>query len=116
MMGWTSSRGCATLFLESHVEWWCVMSSLCSRRCTLGRSVDGMSVQSVVTVAGMPPCVRIWRVGLDGGSCKEKRKRRGVSVAVQGGPRERSSAGGRGEDCVLAYTVVRALVICVWEK
>ena len=29
------------------------------------------SVQSVVMVAGMPPCVRIWRVGLDGGSCSE---------------------------------------------
>jgi hypothetical protein len=56
MTGWISSRGCATLFLASHVEWWCVMSSLCRRRCTLGRSVDGMSVQSVVTVAGMPPC------------------------------------------------------------
>ena len=55
-------------------------------------------------------------MGLDGVSCKEKRKSSGVSVAVQGWPRERSSAVGRGEDCVLAYTVVRALVICVWEK
>ena len=92
------------------------MSSLCSKRCTLGRNVEGMSVQSVVMEAGMPPCVRIWRVGLDGGSCSEKRKRRGVSVAVPGGLRDRSSAEGRGKDCVLAYTDVRALVICVWEK
>ena len=82
----------------------------------MGRSVNGMSVQSVVTVAGMSPCVRIWRVGLDGGSYNEKRKRRGVSVAVPGGLRDRSYAEGRGEDCVMAYTDVRALVICLWEK
>ena len=85
MTGWVASKGCATLFLASHVAWWCVMSNLCSRRCTLGRSVVGMSVQSVVMEEGMPPCVRILRAELDGGSCNEKRKRRGVSVAVPGG-------------------------------
>jgi len=98
MTGWVASKGCATLFLASHVAWWCVMSNLCSRRCTLGRSVVGMSVQSVVMEEGMPPCVRILRAGLDGGSCNEKRKRRGVSVAVPEGLRDRSSAEGRGED------------------
>ena len=54
MTGWVASKGCATLFLASHVAWWCVMSNLCSRRCTLGRSVVGMSVQSVVMEEGMP--------------------------------------------------------------
>ena len=116
MIGWAASKGCATLFLVSHVAWWCVMSNLCSRRCTLGRSVVGMSVQSVVMEEGMPPCVRILRAELDGGSCKEKRKRRGVSVAVPEGLCDKSSAEGSGVDCVLAYTDVRALVICVWEK
>ena len=85
MVVWAASKGCATLFLASHVAWWCVKSNLCSRRCTLGRNVDGMSVQSAVMEEGMPPCVRILRAGLDGGSCNEKRKRRGVSVAVPGG-------------------------------
>jgi hypothetical protein len=111
MVDWTASRGCATLFLASHVEWWCVRSNLCRRRSTLGRNVGGMSVQSVVMEAGMPRCVRRWRGGVDGGSCRETRKRRGVSVAVPGGLRDISSAAGRGEDCVLAYTDVRALVI-----
>ena len=113
MTGWVASKGCATLFLSSHVAWWCVMSNLCSRRCTLGRSVVGMSVQSVVMEEGMPPCVRILRAELDGGSCKEKRRRRGVSVAVPGGLCDRSSAEGSGVDCVLAYTDDRALVICL---
>jgi hypothetical protein len=52
------------------------------------------------------------RVGLEGGSWREKHNKRGVSVVTQGGPREMMrSAEGRGEDSVLAYTDVQAFFI-----
>ena len=93
-----------------------MMMSLCKRRCTLGRSMLGMSVQSVVKCAGMPPCVRMLRLGIERGSRREKRSRRGVSVATHGGPCEMRSVDGSGDDSVLAYTAVRAFLICASVK
>ena len=51
-----------------------------------------------------------------GGSWRVKRRSRGVSVAMHGGPLENRSAGGRGDDSVLAYTDARAFFICSTEK